>query len=262
MSLRNKIVECIENNSNPYFIDFTKVADTILALPEMKELMEKAEHCQKENAGLLHELHRTERKREQAEHFLNESIQEASEAKAYASELAKSNIELRVKIVELKEKIKRYTTINEGEAFCEDCKMLPILRNAEEENKELKKKLHDIQADDVTIQAMNLGVNTVMRWKEDAEKWEKWGHLAQQTHDDVAQTTLDMLMKGAMIEEKCFHCDGKGWFLHSRDACPNCHGTGFITRPATVEELRKAIEFVSIKRPNGNIIINCRVATW
>jgi hypothetical protein len=36
------------------------------------------------------------------------------------------------------------------------------------ENKELKKKLHDIQADAVTIQAMNLGVDTVMEWKRKA----------------------------------------------------------------------------------------------
>ena len=40
------------------------------------------------------------------------------------------------------------------------------------ENIELKKKLHDIQADAVTIQAMNLGVDTVMEWKEKAEKWD------------------------------------------------------------------------------------------
>lgn len=77
-------------------------------------------------------------------------------------------------------------------------------------------------------------------WKEKAEKWDKFPNFLAKGEK------LDSLMSDMWVRERCKGCEGRGDFPEriqgwdvGQDApiCPDCHGTGYIKREPTPEEL-------------------------
>lgn len=91
----------------------------------------------------------------------------------------------------------------------------------------------------------------IAEWKEKAEKWDAlYNDMSRVLIDD--RKHLDLLMDGLMVREKCSFCVNGRVNAHKKKAytadyyegsyeCRDCGDTGYITRPATVQEVREFI---------------------